>query len=71
MTATTNGHEAFDALTDEQQDHMFYALHDAREAAQERWLMESGAPLTPAVERALAEQYAVILADGSTLALTP
>lgn len=29
--------ERFDKLNNEQQDHLFYALHDAREAANERW----------------------------------
>ncbi|MCP1430431.1 hypothetical protein J3D45_002929 [Microbacterium foliorum] len=55
--------EHFDSLSNEQQDHLFYVLHDAREAVYERWLMELGT-LSPAeVERAIAEQYVAQLND--------
>lgn len=55
--------EHYDKLTDEEQDCLFYAIHDAREAAPERWLMEFGRPLSEAVERAIAEQYIEQLKD--------
>lgn len=44
----------WDKLRNEQQDHLFYALHDAREAARERWLMDRGKAMPVRVERALA-----------------
>lgn len=56
-------HEHFDKLSNEQQDHLFYAIDDAREAARERWLMDLGEALPQRVERAIVEQYAEQLRD--------
>ncbi|MEV8265632.1 hypothetical protein AB0P00_15925 [Microbacterium sp. NPDC077057] len=55
--------EHYDSLSNEQQDHLFYALHDAREAARERWLMDLGSALPSSVEVAIVEQYAEQLKD--------
>lgn len=55
--------EHWDKLTDEQQDHLFYAIHEAREAVRERWLKDLGTPVPVEVERAVAEQCIEQLAD--------
>lgn len=59
--------ERFDKLTNEQQDHLFYALIDVREAANERWLMDLGKPIPASVELAVVEQYAEQLRDEAAL----
>lgn len=56
-------HKRFDKLAPEQQDHLFLALHDARDAANDRWLMALGEPIPMSAERALVEQYAEQLKD--------
>ncbi|WP_308491282.1 hypothetical protein [Microbacterium terrisoli] len=53
----------YDRLTDEEQDLLFYAILDARDAAAERWAMEFGKVLPPHVELAIVEQYANQLHD--------
>ena len=63
METTTTRQELFDGLSNEQKDPLFYALHDAREAVRERWLMEFGEPIPTSVERAIVEQYAEQLRD--------
>ena len=63
MSTTATSYEKFDALTNEQQDHLFYALNDVREAARDRWLMDLGEPIPAAVELAVVEQYAEQLRD--------
>lgn len=55
-------HEDFDKLTGEQQDHLFYALHEARAAADDYWTSEFGVGIPVGVELAVAEQYAETIA---------
>lgn len=63
MRTTATRYELFDGLTNEQQDHLFCALHDAREAVRERWLLKLGVAIPARVERVFVEQYAEQLKD--------
>ncbi|MGN7187247.1 hypothetical protein [Microbacterium enclense] len=64
MSTTTDKYEhaEFDSLTAEQQDHLFYALVEARAAADDYWTNEFGVGIPEAVERAIVEQYGEQLA---------
>lgn len=61
MSASATSNQHYNQLTAEEQDLLFYAIHDAREAAQVRWWMEFDKPMPASVERAVAEQYAAQL----------
>jgi len=61
--------EHYNRLSNEQQDHLFDALQDAREAARERWQMELGTPIPQKVEPAVAEQHIEQVKDEAANAL--
>lgn len=63
METTTTRYELFDGLTNEQQDHLFYALHEAREAVRDYYLIEVGEPVPVEFERVIVEQYAQQLTE--------
>lgn len=59
METTTTRHKLFDGLTNEQQDHLFYALRWAREAVSDYYASYLGVePVPLLVEHVLAHECA-------------
>ena len=63
--ATATKTELFDWLTHEQQDHLFYALHEARETVRDYYLLQLGEEVPHLFERVIVEQFQKQLVEES------